>query len=398
MKKTFSLTHLLTVTCFGIAAAVSITVMIFQSFLAGQEKNESEEYLSKIQEIEELVNEYYTGEIDSELILDGISAGYIYGLNDRYSNYVSADDAEANMNTLYGLNTGMGIQVTQHPNTKNLYVLEVHNGSPAMTAGILPGDEIVKLDDNTVAEYGYSETLIYVKSQPLGTTLHAIINRGGETVETDIVLTQYNSQSVFYKMLDNDKGYIQITEFNELSIEQFKDAVDTLVKDGAAALVFDLRGNGGGTLRSVYQILDYLIPEGLVVRVEYKNENHNEVYMSDASEIDLPMVVLTDGNTASASELFSQTLKDYSKAITVGRTTFGKGVMQRTFTLSDGSLVKFTVAKYYTANGTCLDGIGVTPDIPTEWTEEESTYRIVNGIEADKDFIAACEYLDSLGQ
>jgi carboxyl-terminal processing protease len=132
----------------------------------------------------------------------------------------------------------------------------------------------------------------------------------------------------------------------------------------------------------------------LAIEVRYKNKEDCQTYLSDANDVDLPMVVLTDENTASASELFTQGLKDYEKAVSIGRKTYGKGVVQRTFTLSDGSLVKFTVAKYYTANGTCLDGIGIEPDYPVEWTEDELRYRLIKGIEVDKDFIKACAYLD----
>ncbi|MBO5746381.1 MAG: carboxy- processing protease, partial [Clostridia bacterium] len=136
-----------------------------------------------------------------------------------------------------------------------------------------------------------------------------------------------------------------------------------------------------------------IIPEGLAFEVKYKNSENNQVYLSGKNEVDLPIAILTDESTASASELFTQALKDYNKAISIGRNTYGKGVVQRTFSLSDGSLVRFTIAKYYTANGTCLDGIGVKPDFEMQWTEEELRYRFVNGIEKDKDFLKAVEYL-----
>lgn len=179
-----------------------------------------------------------------------------------------------------------------------------------------------------------------------------------------------------------------------MSVDQFKTAVDEMINAGARSLVFDLRGNGGGTITSVRAMLDYLLPEGLIIKVEYKDENRNEVYMSDKSEIDIPMAVLTDGNTASASELFAQSLRDYGKAVIVGRQTYGKGVVQRTFTLSDGSLVVFTIARYYTKSGYCPEEQGVKPDVEISWTEDELKYRLINGIEKDKEYIAACEYLD----
>ena len=129
--------------------------------------------------------------------------------------------------------------------------------------------------------------------------------------------------------------------------------------------------------------------------VDYKDDSYDQTYLSDDKEIDLPMIVLTDENTASASELFTQSLIDYGKAVSVGRKTFGKGVVQRTFTLSDQSLIRITVAKYYTNSGKCVDGDGIEPTVPVEWEQNELSYRLVNGIEVDKDFLAAVEYLDS---
>jgi carboxyl-terminal processing protease len=315
-------------------------------------------------------------------------------MNLRLYSDPTAKELKCSIASLYGVNSGMGIQISLHPDNKTIFVLEVHNGSPAMTAGIERGDEIIAVDDKQVSEFGYSETLTYIKNLPSETTIKVKAIRNGEEKEFDVTLKHYIDQSVFYRMI-GDKGYIQITGFNDRSPEQFKTAVDTLTEEGATALIIDLRGNGGGTLNAAYKMLDYCIPEGLAIRVKYKDDNMNEVYMSDANEVNLPIVCLTDENTASASELFTQGLKDYNKAVTVGRLTYGKGVVQRTFTLSDGSLVRFTIGEYYTKNGVCLDGIGVKPDVEVTFTDEEMKYRIINGIEKDKDFIAAVEYLEN---
>lgn len=395
MNKSFSFSHVFALLCFAVATSVSLTIMCIQGFLLINNMNTSKLYTAKLNEIQALVDEYYIGDVDQKLLIDGLSAGYVMGLGDAYSNYVTAEDAEESFNSFYGVNTGMGVQVSMHPDSKGIFVLDVHSGSPAETSGLTRGDTIIKIDGYTVSEIGYNNALLYIKYKPIGSTIHLIVERKGETVEFDGVLEHYTSQTVFSRLL-GDIGYIQITGFNDASVEQFSDAVSGLLKDGAKALIFDLRGNGGGTLNSAYQMVDILVPEGLIVRVEYKDSDNNQIYYSDSNEIDLPMVVLTDDNTASASELFAQALKDHKKAITVGRKTYGKAVVQRTFTLSDNSLVKFTVAKYYTANGTCLDGVGVIPDIPIEWEQDELTYRLVNGIEVDKEFLAAVQYLDKL--
>ena len=394
MEKTYSLKHLVTVVCFAILVSVLITAFAFQCFVIAP-RNELDAYNAKLSEINSLVEKYYVGEVDANVMANYLAAGYTAGLNDKYAQYFSEEEAIESLNSFKGVNSGMGVQVSSHPDTLNILVLEVHKGSPAEKAGLKQNDQIVKIDDKKVSEYGYSNTLQYIKSQPLGTELTLVVLRNQKEVLVKLKLANYDSQSVFYSK-QGDYGYIQIATFNNKSPEQFKSALEDLRAKGVKGFIFDLRGNGGGTLDSVNAMVDMLIPEGLMVRVEYKDERFNETYNSDKLEENLPMVVLTDESTASASELFSQSLKDYNKAKTVGRKTYGKGVVQKTFSLSDGSLIKFTIGKYYTKNGTCLDGIGVIPDIAVEYPENELKYRFINGLSKDKDFIAAKQYLDSL--
>lgn len=392
MKKTVSLRFLVTLVCFFTAAAVAVTTMLFTFVIVPKREGALFDHNQKMLEIRDLVERYYTGELDEEYVRECLAMGYVAGLNDKYADYITPDMAEESMNQLYGLNTGIGVQVTAHPDNMSILVLEVHRDSLAHKAGVQPKDEIIRLDGQNVSELGYSESLAYIKSIPLGNKMKTVLLRDGKEIEMELELTQFVTQSVFYRVIDN-VGYVQITTFNDSSVDQFTDAIDDLVKQNVEGIIFDLRGNGGGTLLSVYHMVDYLIPEGLAIEVKYKDPANSQTYLSGPEDVDIPMVVLTDESTASASELFTQALKDYDKAISIGRTTYGKGVVQRTFSLSDGSLVRFTVAKYYTANGTCLDGIGVIPEIKTEWTEEELRYRLLKGIEVDKDFLKAMEHL-----
>lgn len=393
MNKTFSLRFLITVVAFFTAAAVAITTMLFMYVIIPRREGVLFQYNQKMLEINKLVQAFYIGEIDENYMKDGVSYGYTWGLNDKYAAYVPKEEAEESMNTLYGLNTGMGVQVAWHPDTNNIFVSDVHKDSPADNAGIKPRDQITKLDEYSVKDIGYEKSLAYIKTIPAGDKLTAVILRDGEELTVEVTLTQYVAQSVFYEKI-GDNGYIQITAFNDMTVDQFVEAVDDLVAQNVSSLIFDLRGNGGGTLMSVYHMVDYLVPEGLVIKVDYKGDEYDETYLSDKHGINVPMAVLTDENTASASELFTQSLIDFNKAVSIGRNTYGKGVVQRTFTLSDGSLVRFTVAKYYTANGTCLDGIGVAPKVPVEWTDDEMKYRLVIDIEDDKDYKAAVNYLN----
>lgn len=394
MEKTYSLKHLVTVVCFAIVVSVLITAFAFQCFVIAP-RNELDAYNAKLSEINSLVEKYYVGEVDADVMANYLAAGYTAGLNDKYAQYFSEEEAIESLNSFKGVNSGMGVQVYSHPDTLNILVLNIHKDSPAEKAGLQPKDQIVKIDGKKVSEFGYSNTLQYIKSKPLGSELTLVVLRNQKEKIIKLKLANYDSQSVFYSK-QGDYGYIQITTFNNKSPEQFKSALEDLRVKGVKGFIFDLRGNGGGTLDSVNAMVDMLIPEGLMVRVEYKDERLNETYNSDKLEENLPMVVLTDESTASASELFSQSLKDYNKAKTVGRKTYGKGVVQKTFSLSDGSLIKFTIGKYYTKNGTCLDGIGVIPDIAVEYPENELKYRFINGLSKDKDFIAAKQYLDSL--
>ena len=392
MKRSFSLAHLISAVFFSVVATVIITVTVVKEFNLFMPSG-NYTYENKVSEILSLVEQFYVGDVDQKVLADNIVAGCIYGIGDKYSGYYTAESANERFDSLNGHFTGMGVQYTVHPNNKTMYIYKVHNGSPADLAGIIEGDEILKVDEIDIVKDGHAKALEYIKSKEIGTSINVIVLRNGTTVPLTVTLNQFDSQSVFPEMIGN-KGYIYISEFNNNTTDQFVSAVKDLEAKGAAGLIIDLRGNGGGTLTSVTAMLDFLLPKGLIIETRYKDSRYNESSMSDSSEVSLPMTVLTDGGTASASELFAQSLKDYGKAVTIGCKTYGKGVVQRTFTLSDGSLVVFTVAKYYTKSGYCPDGQGVSADIETSWSDEELNQRIINGIKMDKDFLAAVDYLD----
>ncbi len=394
MEKKFSLKTVVIITCVAIVVAIALTAAFFTFVIVPKREGSLYNSYGKLIEINDIVESFYTGEIDREAMKDSLAYGYISSLNDKYAGYISKEEAEASLNSLKGYNTGIGVQVSKHPNTKNIYVSDVHRDSPAEKAGIKKGDQIVAIDGISVEAVGYLEVVNYIPTVPLGNTIKVIVLRNGDELILEVTLAVFATQSVFYEKID-DIGYIYITAFNDRTFEQFKSAIDNLLADNTQALVFDLRGNGGGTLTSVCKMVDYIVPEGVITNIDYKIDAWDETYTSDSNEINVPMAILTDESTASASELFAQSLIDYGKAVTIGRKTYGKGVVQSTYSLSDGSLVRFTVAKYYTKNGICVDGIGVSPSIPVEWSNEELNYRIVNGIEADKDYLAAVEYLSN---
>lgn len=392
MKRSFSLAHLLAAVACAVMISFSATVVgvKFFGFLAPRG---NAAYNAKVNEILALVDRYYVGEVDATEMADYIAKGCVGGLGDRYASYVSADEAQKRFDSLYGYFTGLGVQVSLHPDRNTMYVNAVHSGSPADESGIKSGDEITMVDSMSVVTDGYDKVLQYIKTKPIDSVVNVKITRNGTEKTLSVTLKQFNSQSVFGELI-GDIGYVHITEFNDLGAAQFESTVSELLDNGAKELVFDLRNNGGGTLTSVVDMLDFLLPEGVIIEIKYKDSKNDVKYTSDKSQIDVPMAVLINENTASASEIFAQSLKDYGKAVTIGCTSFGKGVVQRTFTLSDGSLVVFTIAKYYSMSGYCPDEVGVTADIETTWSEDELKYRIVNGIKVDKDFLAAKAYFD----
>ncbi len=394
MSKVFSVRTLTAIVCFTAALTFAATTALFAFVIIPKREGATAGYNNKLAEIDALVKEYYIGEYDSVKISDGLSYGFTVGLEDKYAGYVTAENADESLDSLMGYNSGMGVLIVQHPDTGYIYVTEVHKDSPAEKAGIKQKDQIIELDGQKVSDVGYSQAVDYIKTVPNGDKIKAVILREGNELSVEIELMQFVTQTVFFQKIKNN-GYIHIASFNDKTVEQFIEAVDALTAQNVDSLIFDVRGNGGGTLTSVYHMVDYLVPEGLIVKVDYKDDRNDQIYMSNANEVNLPMVVLTDENTASASELFTQSLIDYGKAISVGRKTYGKGVVQRTFTLSDQSLIRFTVAKYYTKSGICVDGVGVAPNISVEWTEDELSHRIINGIESDKEYLKAVEYLTS---
>ena len=230
MDKKISLKWLVAIVCFFTVAAICITTMFFCFFVVPKREGTLYLHNQKLLEIKELVDNYYIGEISDQMISDGIASGYVYGLNDPYAGYVTSVNAEDNLNSMLGYNRGIGVQVSAHPDNNTIIVLNVHKDSPAEKAGINPFDEIVELDGQNVAEIGYSAALNYIKTRPLGNIVKATVKRNEKLLDLDIEMTLFLSQSVFYEMI-GDKAYIQITSFNEATVDQFVEAVDNAEKD-----------------------------------------------------------------------------------------------------------------------------------------------------------------------
>ena len=328
--------------------------------------------MSKYLELEDRIKRSFVDETNEKTLADGVALGMVYALNDPYSAYMSAEEYNKKLDDNEGLDAGIGISICSHPDTSYIYVINVSVGSPADLAGIKAGDSITAVDGTDVLEIGVSAAVEKIRGE-IGTDCVLSINRGDETLSLTATRGRYVTTSVFSHMIDS-LCYIQITDFNAATVPQFEAAIADATDKGATGLIFDVRGNGGGTLDSVDKILDILLPEGEVVSATYKNGKKEVLFSSDKNEIDLPMTVLCDEGTASAAELFAASIRDFEKGKLIGTRTYGKGIMQETFALSDGSAVRLTVAYFNPPSGINFHGKGLTPDIEITLTEDEQKY------------------------
>ena len=333
-------------------------------------------YSSKLDQIDKIVRENYVGEIDDEVLEDALANAYMEAIGDKYSFYKNAEGGEKVEDSLAGNTTGIGVTVYNDDKNKALSVFRVDTNSPAHTAGIKVGDKIIAIDGKKVADEGYENTLKSIQRE-IGKTAEIKLLRDGKEITLKVVYKEFVRQSVYYEVVKG-YGYITITAFNEATVKQFEQAFEDLVSQNVKGLIFDLRSNGGGTVKSTCQILDILLGECNLISYRYADGSVEVDKKSDAKKCDLPMAVLVNGKTASASELFAANLRDVAKAPIIGNNTYGKGVVQRTYFLSDDSCIRFTIAEFLPAGGVCFDGEGLAPDVEvvlTEW-EAENYYDL----------------------
>ena len=347
---------------------------------------------SKIETIEDLIEEYYLeeDEIDYDSLSDGIYSGLVDGLGDKYSVYYTAEEYEDLLETSSGTYCGIGVIVQQDATTGTITIISTFEDTPGEEAGLLSGDIITEVEGEDVSDQDLSTVVSKIKGEE-GTEVTITILRDNEELEITLERRQVDIPTVDYTMLDDNIGYIQITEFEENTYDQFVEAYEDLESQGMEAVVFDLRDNPGGLYSTVVDMLDYILPEGTIVYTEDKNGNRETEY-SDADCIDIPIAVLINGNSASASEIFAGAIKDYDVGDIVGTTSYGKGIVQRIFPLSDGSAVKLTISKYYTPSGNNIHGIGIEPDVEVELDEELQDQTVIE-LEEDNQLQAAIETL-----
>ena len=347
----------------------------------------------KLSEVKYYVNNYFVKDYDKKYVNDAAVIGYIVGLQDPHSSYFTKEQFDELNDTTKGGATGIGIRIFNNLNTNEMTIFEVVDGSPAKEAGIQKADVIVAVNDKPYSELGYEGAYLELLGNE-GESVDITLKRGEEEIRITIVRRHFEQQTVTYKLCDtaSNVGYVKIFSFDLGTTEQFKNAIEKLLEMGATSFIFDVRSNPGGTLDSVSKVLDYLLPAGPIIRMVSKT-GETEIIKSDSAELSAPMVVLANSSSASAAELFTSALMDYNKATFIGNKTYGKGTIQTSFKLSDGSGIRISTQYYLPPFSASFDGLGIEPDIEISISEENLAIFYLLTETQDEQLSAAIDYL-----
>ncbi|MFR2571044.1 MAG: S41 family peptidase [Clostridia bacterium] len=351
-------------------------------YLTLMTSNESKDISQTIDTYKSLIDKYFLGDVDESKLKEGAIKGYIEGLNDPYTEYISKEDMDSYLEDTKGNFVGIGIYMVKDEKTNKIKVLSPIKNSPAEKAGIQPGDLILTVDG---VEYsGDDLTVISTKIKgEKDTSVKLQIQRNNEKMDFEIKRENIIVNPVEGEVLDNNIGYIEFSSFDENTSEQFKSEFEKLKDKGINSLIIDLRNNGGGIVDEALKIADYIADKDSVLLYEVDKNDKETVKKSENEPIiNMPIVILTNGNTASSSEILAGALKDLGKAKTVGTKTYGKGIIQQILTLPDGSGLKITTEKYLTPNKTAIHKVGISPD---EEVELPSDIDNVLNVEKEKD-------------
>lgn len=352
------------------------------------------EVTKKLNELIGEIGLYYYEDVDTEDLVTGIYKGLFEGLGDPYSEYYTKQEYEDIMINATANYYGIGAALLQDKNTMQVTISKVYDGSGAQAAGLQNGDEIIQVEDIVATSMELSDLVANIRGEE-GTSVHIKVLREGETDyrEFDVTRGEVNIPTVESKMLEGDVGYIQVAEFATSTSKDFVREIENLNAQGMKYMIVDLRGNGGGVLTACQEMLDAILPEGVVVYTEDKNGKRVD-YTSDAEHfMEIPIAVLIDGHTASASEIFAGAIRDFDYGTLIGTKTFGKGIVQSVRPLSDGSAYKMTVSKYFTPCGDNIHGTGIEPDIELEYEYTGDTESSEYDEMEDNQIVKAIEVL-----
>lgn len=325
----------------------------------------------KLNALDSLLDRFYFEDVDKQKATDAMFKAYLASYGDKYTVYYTPEEYEALITSTSGKFCGIGA-LCQKNEDGTVLIVDPYEDAPAYKAGIRKGDCVTKVDGKDVTDMDISSATALIRGDK-GTSVTLDIIRNGTAMTFTVVRDEVNAKTVEYKMLDGNIGYIIISEFDDVTVAQFKTALTELKSQNMKGLVIDVRDNPGGVLSVVVDILDEIVPKGLIVYTEDKSGNRRDYNGSNSSELNVPLAVLVNGNSASASEIFAGAIQDYGKGAIIGTQTFGKGIVQTIQPLSDGSAVKFTIAKYYTPKGQDIHGKGVTPDKVVELPKDATS-------------------------
>ena len=326
---------------------------------------------TKLELLEQLVDESYSGDINMDDLQEGLYRGYIDGLGDKYSVYYDEDETKALMQSTSGEFGGIGALFSQDKDTKVITFLKVYEGSGAEEAGFKVDDILYKVDGKDISGADLSEVVSKIRGDE-GTTVELTVLRGDDGEEYTATVTRkiVQTDTVYHEMKEDKIGYIQVTEFDDVTTDQYKEALEDLENQGMKGLVVDLRNNPGGNVDTVTDMLDLMLPEGTTLSIKDKQGKESVYESDDEHQFTKPLVVLVNENSASASEIFSGAIQTFGTGEVVGTTTYGKGVVQQIFDLKDGTSVKLTIAEYLIAGQFGINGKGVTPDVEVQYEKD----------------------------
>lgn len=389
MKKKIEIGTVIFIVIVAVVLACLATYMYLTSMMPSLVTKEN--FYDRITEVNKTIEQRYVGEADTDAAMDSLLTGYVSAV-DKYSTYLNEEEYASYTSKMNGKYSGAGITVKYISATGLLKIINVKSNSPAAQADIEIGDIIVKIGDRNVEEMSYEEAINLLRAEN-GKVISLSLLRGEQELTKSVTIGEYVTSSVEYEMIEGDVGYVAISEFDNTTFDDFKKAVESLENDGAAQFIFDVRNNTGGSLTSVVNILDFLLPEGTLVTLK-DNAGKETVHSSDANSFSKKYAVLINGSTYSGGELFAAAVRDFKAGTLVGETTYGKGYAQEIIPLSRGALYLST-KMYYPPNGENYDGVGVSPDVEAKLSAqlEDRFYEL--DYKEDTQIIAA---LNALGK
>ncbi len=329
----------------------------------------TEANIEKLEHFQRLLETYYYEDVPKDELADGVLYGLMETVGDPYTCYYSAEEMVELTADIEGVFHGIGAYLEMDYDKGYAKISGIIDGTPASQSDIKVGDYIIKVDGVDTYEMTLTDVVAMIRGDE-GTKVTLTLNRGGSELEVTVTRQNIETPTVEYELLEGDIGYITIIEFDDVTTGQFVEALAQMRNDGAKGLILDVRGNPGGNLSTVVEICELMLPKGMIVYTEDKYGQRNEYLCDGEHEFELPLVVLIDGGSASASEILAGAIKDYELGTLVGTTTYGKGIVQKIFSYEDGSAAKITVSKYYTPNGYNIHGVGIEPDVVVEFDAE----------------------------